>query len=361
MSPRLSEPKTTAKPMEASNGSGESLRSETKKKRVVPSTIWIKGARALWNQFTGKEKSIFLFGLLLPTLDQLARLGSLGLAMRLMSHAVTTPLEQSTRIQLCFLIFGAFAIAAVIQTANAKLRIKLKNLIDETVKRVQEVRLSETLEKAKEDPVGSVSIFLKKNKAFTRAASSGMLSLIEFAACSFMVVVLLGVVLWFDVAIGTVTITAGAVALIVLRSNSRRKKKQNEPEEEDEKVEVGYQARIMEKLRAQEPKEEAIDIYSRCAIDPRKLAEKEKRNGDERRVTTAVNMGTAVLMGIALYLVSRADAIDPSKMIWVIVFVLALRLAVAQGRKAISSWGRALGEKNALMEVAKIAPRMARG
>ncbi len=317
---------------------------------VLPSRIWWRGARALWRGLKKGEKATLLLGMLLPVMEKLAKLGSLGMAMKAVGHSVRGALSQQVRIELCLAILLAFGLASLIQLLAEKVRMRLRRLILQTTERCQ----ASLFAAASDDFQGLQRKAARKRKkrerTFLKSGCVGIQSLVDFFSAALIVMILLCVVVWFNLTVGVIMMVSGAMALFVLRSRTRGRKEM--PEEGDETREQSRWEGVERSADAGDDPESAADD-SEVPISLDKLDELERKSNREGKIAISANLGIAALMAASFYLVSEQGAIDEKKAVWIFVFILGLRLAMIQGKAAISKWGRALSEKRGLLMVAR--------
>lgn len=317
---------------------------------VLPSRIWWTGACALWFGLRKREKALVLLGVILPAMEQLAKLGSLGVAMKAVSHGVRGALSHQVRIELCVAILVAFSVAAAIQFLAAKAKMRLRRLILLTARKCQTANLVEREDASLGQDGKHLRKALRKEQRLVMSACVGIQSLIDFSSAALIVAILLVVVIWFNLAVGAIMLASGAIALFVLRARTRQRK--GGAERRSGKKQQSRREIAAEATDAEEDFESIENDMGKSGFNA-DSDELDCRSSRESKIAISSNIGIAVLMAASFYLVSEQGAIDEKKAVWIFVFVLGLRLVAAQGKAAISKWGRALSEKKGLLMVAK--------
>lgn len=290
-------------------------------------------------------------GILAPAMDQVSRLASLGVTMKAVGRGIRQPLDLDARLWLALLILGAFGVTGLIQIfskwvkQNSKIQVMriLRRLHGRIVAEAAELPLDER-EKEVADRVG-------EERNFMTSGTSGVAATLDFASEIFIVVVLLIVVTWFNWIVGAIVLAAGLIALVTLKLRI----KTSGPKENENLVETRKtMIQQLESIASERRNPEAlISAYADNDFDKQTLADQEQKTSLQRRISSAMNFGSAFLMALVFFLVSEKGAFDEHKVVWMVVFIFGLRMVVAQGKSAMVSWGEILAAKNTLMVLAR--------
>jgi ABC-type multidrug transport system fused ATPase/permease subunit len=322
-----------------------------KSARVIPSRIWWEGARALWRSLAFRERALILMGILVPALDQISRLASLGITMKAVSRGIRQPLDLESRIWLCLVILGATGISALIALFSSRVKKNLKILVTRLARRIYGRMMAATGQLPLEEREAEIAILIEEERNFMNSATSGALDLIDFVAALSLVVVLLVVLTWFSWIVGAIILVAGLVALLVLKLKIRSSPRK----EGDDALEARKRlTRQLESIAGSRKNTESIiDDYADNEFDKLTFAELEAKTSLQKKISSVMGFGSAILMALVFFLVSSEGAFDEHKVVWMVVFIFGLRMVVAHGKSAMVNWGAILGEKKTLMTLAK--------
>lgn len=324
---------------------------EPRTANFIPSRVWWEGARSLWRGLAFREKALILMGVLVPALDQIARLASIGVTMRAISSGIRQHPDLETRLWLGFLILGASAISGIVVVASNRVTRNLKILVTRLVRRIYGRMMAATAEIPVDQREAEVATLVAKERDFIASASSGILDLVDFVAAVSIVVVLLVALTWFNWIVGAILFGAGLIALLILKFRVRTSPtKESLDAQEARKKMIEQFERISGCGRNAEA---AIGDYANNEFDRITFAELEARTRLQKKITSVMGFGSAILMAVVFLLVSSEGAFDEKKMVWLVVFVFGLRMVVSHGKHAMVNWGSVLGGKATLMELAK--------
>lgn len=326
---------------------------EPKAPKIIPSRVWGEGARMLWRSLAIKEKSLIVMGIFVPALDQIARLASIGVTMKAISSGIRQHPDLETRLWLGFLILGASAVSGLVVVASNRVTKNLKILVTRIVRRIHGRIMAAAAGAPLDERDGVINSLMAKERDFVASATSGFLDLIDFVAAVSIVVVLLVALAWFNWIVGAVLLVAGLAALAVLKFKVRKTQVKESLEAQEARRKLTDQFKRIAGHR--EDTEAAIEDYANNDFDRISFAEAEAKTRLQKKITSLMGFGSAILMAVVFFLVSAEGAFDEKKMVWLVVFVFGLRMVVAQGKHAMVSWGAVLGEKSTLMELAKAA------
>jgi len=332
--------------------STDSIR-EPKATKIIPSRVWWEGARTLWRGLAFKEKALIAMGIFVPALDQIARLASIGVTMRAISSGIRQHPDLETRLWLGFLILGASAVSGLVVMASNRVTKSLKILVTRLVRRIHGRMMAATAGISIDEREGAISSLLAKERDFVSSATSGVLDLIDFIAAVSIVVVLLIALTWFNWIVGAILLIAGLVALSILKFKVRTSQAKESPDAQEARKKLTDQFKNIAGSRGNT--EAAIHEYANNDFDRITFAELESKTKVQKKITSAMGFGSAILMAVVFFLVSSEGAFDEKKMVWLIVFVFGLRMVVSHGKHAMVNWGAVLGEKATLMELTKAA------
>jgi len=318
--------------------------------RLIPSRTWGQGARALWRSLSFRERAVIVMGVFVPALDQISRLVSLGVMMKAVSRGIRQPLDLDSRIWLGLVILVAAGVAALIQLFSTKVKKDLKIQLTKIIRRSYGRMMVATDALSVDERKAEVQYLVNEERNFMSSAMSGASTLVEFVASIMIVFALLIVLTWFNWIVGAIILSAGLSALLILRLRIRKNVRQ-ESDLGDERKKV---TRILEGIaESGKNRKTLIEDYTNNQFDFLTFAEQEAKSSLERRISTAMNFGSAILMAVVFLLVSSQGAFDENKMVWMVVFVFGLRMVVSNGKTAMLKWSGVLGEKKSLMELAK--------
>jgi len=318
--------------------------------RLIPSRTWGQGARALWRSLAFRERAVIVMGVFVPALDQISRLVSLGVMMKAVSRGIRQPLDLDSRIWLGLVILVAAGVAALIQLFSTKVKKDLKIQLTKIIRRSYGRMMVATDALSVDERKAEVQYLVNEERNFMSSAMSGASTLVEFVASIMIVFALLIVLTWFNWIVGAIILSAGLSALLILRLRIRKNVRQ-ESDLGDERKKV---TRILEGIaESGKNRKTLIEDYTNNQFDFLTFAEQEAKSSLERRISTAMNFGSAILMAVVFLLVSSQGAFDENKMVWMVVFVFGLRMVVSNGKTAMLKWSGVLGEKKSLMALAK--------
>jgi cell division protein FtsB len=325
--------------------------SASKAARVIPSRIWVEAGRALWRSLAFREKALVVMGILAPTLDQVSRLASLGVTMKAVGRGIRQPLDLDSRLWLGLLILGAFGITGLIQIFSKRVQQNSKIQVTRILRRLYGRMVAGAAMLPLEEREKEVANLVSEERSFMTSGTSGISATLDFASEIFIVVVLLVIVTWFNWIVGAIILGAGLVALVTLKFRIKTsERKENENLVETRKTMIQQLERIGEERRNPEV---LIRAYADNEFDKHTFAEQEQKTSLQRKISSAMNFGSAILMAVVFFLVSSEGAFDEHKVVWMVVFIFGLRMVVAQGKSAMVSWGEILAAKNSLMVLAK--------
>jgi len=322
-----------------------------KSARVIPSRIWVEAGRALWCSLAFREKALVVMGILAPTLDQVSRLASLGVTMKAVGRGIRQPLDLDSRLWLGLLILGAFGITGLIQIFSKRVQQNSKIQVTRILRRLYGRMMAGAARLPLEEREKEVANLVSEERSFMTSGTSGISATLDFASEIFIVVVLLVVVTWFNWIVGAIILGVGLVALVILKFRIKTsERKENENLVEIRKTMIQQLERIGEERRNPEV---LIRAYADNEFDKQTFAEQEQKTSLQRKISSAMNFGSAILMAVVFFLISSKGAFDEHKVVWMVVFIFGLRMVVAQGKSAMVSWGEILAAKNSLMVLAK--------
>jgi hypothetical protein len=336
------------------------LKAERRPIRLVPSGVWVNGIRALWAELKFRERGIIILGIFLPILDHVSRLGSLGITMKAVSRAVRHPLDIDARLWLSLVIFCAFGAAALIQISSSRARRGLKLQLTKIVRKAHGRMMATAVNLPLEDRDAHVNGLLKGEKDFVNSATSGLLALVEFLTSFQVVALLLAVLIWFSPAVGAILMVCGLSALLILRRRIR-----NPAVKETDKIGDAREAMLADFEAISKNSGERtvlIEQYVNNQFDKLVSEEARLKSQTQSRISTTMNVIAAILMALVFFLISAKGAIDEQKVVWIVIFVLGLRMVVSQGKVAMVKWGATLAEKKSIMLLARaaLAPQLFR-
>lgn len=321
--------------------------------RLIPSRTWGQGARALWRSLSFRERALMLMGVLVPALDQISRLASLGVTMKAVGRGIRQPLDLEERIWLGLIILAATGVSALIAIFSTRVKKNLKILVTRIARRIYGRMMAATTELPLEERKAEVATLVDEERNFINSATSGVLDLIDFIAAISLVVVLLVILTWFNWIVGVIILVAGLVALLILRfkiKSSPRKENEDSP---DARKKLTQQLESIAGSRKNT--ESIIEDYANNEFDRITFAELEAKTRLQKKISSMMGFGSAILMALVFFLVSAKGAFDEEKVVWMVVFIFGLRMVVAHGKSAMVDWGSILGEKKTLMALAKAA------
>lgn len=322
---------------------------------LIPSRTWVQGARALWGGLPLSERGLLVLGVFVPALDQVSRLGSLGVMIRAVGYGIRKPLDLEMRLWLGLIILGATLVSVFVQMCSERVKNGLKAQNTRMARRMYGVMMAEAARLPSEERKEQVQHLLGEEKGFLGSATSGLSATIGFLSEVFLVLVLLAILAWFDWIVGAILLVAGVAMLMVLRCRVKASP-QREGDKENEKL-VEARKAATQKLESIGSRRasagELIEEYADNEFDRLAGAEAEDRTRLQRKISSAMNFGSAVLMALVFLLVSAEGAFDENKIVWMVVFVFGLRMAVSHGKMAMRKWGAILAEKHSLMQLAK--------
>ena len=321
--------------------------------RLIPSRTWGQGARALWRSLSFRERALMLMGVLVPALDQISRLASLGVTMKAVGMGIQQPLDLEERIWLALIILAATGVSALIAIFSSRVKKNLKILVTRLARRIYGRMMAATTELPLEERKAEVATLMDEERNFINSATSGVLDLIDFIAAISLVVVLLVILTWFNWIVGAIILVVGLVALLILKfkiKSSPRKENDDSPE---------ARKKLTQQLESiagsRKNTESIIEDYANNEFDRITFAELEAKTRLQKKISSIMGFGSAILMALVFFLVSAKGAFDEEKVVWMVVFIFGLRMVVAHGKSAMVDWGSILGEKKTLMALAKAA------
>lgn len=324
---------------------------EPKAPNIIPSRVWGEGARMLWRGLAFKEKALIVMGIFVPALDQIARLASIGVTMRAISSGIRQHPDLETRLWLGFLILGASAISGLIIMASDRVTKNLKILVTRQVRRIYGRIMAATVMIPFNEREVGINSLVAKERDFITSATSGLIDLIEFIASVSIVVVLLLALTWFNWIVGAILFVSGFIALLILKFRVRTSPAKESLDAQDARKKLTEQ---FEKIAgSRENIQAAIENYAHNDFDRISMAELEAKSRLQKKITSVMGFGSAILMAVVFFLISAEGAFDEKKMVWLVVFVFGLRMVVTHGKHAMVNWGAVLGEKDNLMTMAK--------
>ena len=185
------------------------------------------------------------------------------------------------------------------------------------------------------------------------SATSGVLDLIDFIAAISLVVVLLVILTWFNWIVGAIILVAGLVALLILKYKIKSSPRKENEDSLEARKKLTQQ---LESIAASGKNTESIiEGYANNEFDRITFAELEAKTRLQKKISSMMGFGSAILMALVFFLVSAKGAFDEEKVVWMVVFIFGLRMVVAHGKSAMVDWGSVLGEKKTLMALAKAA------
>jgi len=321
--------------------------------RLIPSRTWGQGARALWRSLSFRERALMLMGVLVPALDQISRLASLGVTMKAVGRGIRQPLDLEERIWLGLIILAATGISALIAIFSSRVKKNLKILVTRIARRIYGRMMAATTRLPFKEREAEVATLLDEERNFMNSATSGLLDLIDFIAAISLVLVLLVILTWFNWIVGVIILVVGLIALLILKF----KIKSSPGKENDDSPEA--RKKLTQQLEgiagSRKNTETLIEDYANNEFDRITFAEAEAKTRLQKKISSMMGFGSAILMALVFFLVSAKGAFDEEKVVWMVVFIFGLRMVVAHGKSAMVDWGSILGEKKTLMALAKAA------
>ncbi len=334
-----------------SKRSSPDLNRESKATKIIPSRVWWEGARIFWRGLAFKEKALIAMGVFVPALDQIARLASIGVTMRAISSGIRQHPDLETRLWLGGGILAASAISGLIVVASNRVTKNLKILVTRLVRRIYGRIMAATAGMPLNERESQIASLVSKERDFINAATSGLLDLIDFVAAVSIVVVLLLALTWFNWIVGAILFVAGLVALLILKFRVRTSSSKESPDAQEARKKMIEQFESISGSR--DSVQAVIEEYANNDFDRITLAELESKSRLQKKITSVMGFGSAILMAVVFFLISAEGAFDEKKMVWLVVFVFGLRMVVTHGKHAMVNWGAVLGEKDNLMVMAK--------
>lgn len=324
----------------------------SKTARVIPSRIWFEGARAVWRSLAFRERVLLLMAAMVPALDHVSRLASLGVMMKAVSQGVKHHLDLETRLWLGVTILVSSGLAILIKMLSTWVKKNLKILFTGILRRIYGRMMAETISMPTAEREREVERLLREERSFMTSTLSAMSELVEFVAIIIIVVSLLGVLTWFNWIVGVIILGAGFLALLILRAKIRKKPVREEDTSlEDERKRTSLSLARISKCR-NDP-EPLVETYANNQFDRLYFAGEDVKSSLERKISLILNWGTALLMTGVFLLISSEGAINGEKIVWIVVFIFGLRMVTTFGKRAIVSWSKVLGEKATLMTLAR--------
>lgn len=319
--------------------------------RVIPSRVWLEGGRALWRSLAFREKALILMGILVPALDQISRLASLGVTMKAVSRGIRQPLDLDSRLWLGLIILGATGISALIQLYSGWVKRNLKGQITRMIRRIYGRMMADTSRLPLGEREKEVENLVSEERNFVNSATSGMADFIEFVASLSIVVFLLIILTWFNWVVGAIILGVGLTALLILKFKIKSSSKKESDKLGEARDKLANQFENIAEGRGGTGS--LIDAYANNQYDRLAFAEQEAKTSLQKKISSAMNFGSAILMAVVFLLVSAEGAFDEQKVVWMVVFIFGLRMVVAHGKSAMVDWGSVLGTKQTLMTLAK--------
>jgi len=250
-------------------------------------------------------------GLILPALDQIARLGSLGITMKALSHAVMQSMALDLRVWLSLMIFAAFMVAALIQFCSGRVKRGLKIEFTGIARRAYGMIMADCAKLPPGEKGEKVRKLLREETDFIRSATSGLSAMFELLSSTLIIAVLLGILLWFSPVVGGILFFSGLTAFLILRMRVRR------PAENSEMPLVAARAQVRKELAAiavaGDDKNVLIEKYADNEFDKIQSRDHESGEVTPTRIAATTNAATAVIMALVFFLISAEGAIDESQ------------------------------------------------
>jgi ABC-type multidrug transport system fused ATPase/permease subunit len=317
----------------------------------MPSGLWLQGGKAIWRSLAFRQRGLILLGIMVPALDQISRLGSLGITMKAISRGVRQPLDLDSRLWLGLVILGASGLSALIAMFSNRVKKNLKTSVTRIARKIHGRMMAATSILPLEEREAEIANLVNEEKNFMNSATSGVIDLIDFVAAVLLVIVLVAVLTWFNWIVGLIILSAGLIALLVLRFKVKLSPKK----------EIGGMVEARRKLthhlkgiaEGRSNLSERIEDYADNEFDKLTLAEQEAKTSLQKKISSAMGIFSAFLMAVVFILVSSKGAFDEQKIVWMVVFIFGLRMVVSHGKSAIVNWGAILSEKKTLMAIAQ--------
>ena len=268
----------------------------------MPSSLWLQGGKAIWRSLAFRQRGLILLGIMVPALDQISRLGSLGITMKAISRGVRQPLDLDSRLWLGLLILGASGLSALIAMFSNRVKKNLKTSVTRIARKIHGRMMAATSILPLEKREAEIANLVNEEKSFMNSATSGVIDLIDFVAAVLLVIVLVAVLTWFNWIVGLIILSAGLIALLVLRFKVKLSPKKEIGGMVEARRKLTHQLKGIAEGRSN--LSERIEDYSDNEFDKLTLAEQEAKTSLQKKISSAMGIFSAFLMAVVFILVS---------------------------------------------------------
>lgn len=325
---------------------------------IIPSRIWAEGVHAIWSSLSLRERGLLLLGATAPMINQISGLASFWVIIQAINYGIRKPLELEIRLWLGLVILVASLVSICTQILSDRVTKTLKAQNMRMIRRMYGTIMAEASKLTCDKRKQWVKQVIDEEKTFVSSSATGVSAAIEFLAAIFLVVGLLGILAWFDWIVGAILLVSGLVTLMILRH--KIKTQNNEDEEgndgESDKIVKARQS-ISQKLEFIGSRRrnlvELIEDYANNELDQLAMDEADSKMRIQKKISSAMNYGSAIIMVVVFLLVSTKGAFDANKIVWMVVFIIGLRMVVLHGKTAMVKWGVILSKKTTLMRLMK--------
>ena len=321
------------------------------KRNWVPSKSWISFIQRLLKKVSLKEKFILLAGLTLPGVGRITNIGSFGVAVKAINMATQENLSTNQVYLIAGLVVGVFVLAGAIRTAAGKIELAIDGIARKIVRGIvadQLVALQNASEEVRDEQLGR---FLKGERQFVKNTTGLLSDLISFVSQILVVVLLMALISWISLAVAGVLVGGLVVILVMMRMRIQGPIRNDKKAGKKAKNELSS---IREKIaKGSGDSEKMVEKYLQNKADrleKQKEKSKRKRRG---KITIVSGISSALAMATALFIAAQGGFSDLDHT-WLIVMILALRLASGQGRSAMEKWSSLLSEREALGQLRRM-------
>ncbi len=327
---------------------------------LIPSRIWAEGVQAIWSSLSLRERGFLILGAIAPMINQISGLASFWVTIQAINYGIRRSLELEMRLLLGLVILGASLVGICTQTLSDRVSKTLKAQNMRMIRRMYGTIMAEASMLTCDNRKQWVKRVIDEERIFISSAATGVSAVIEFLAAIFLIVGLLGILAWFDWIVGVILLVSGLITLMILRH--KIKTQNNEGEEdidgESDKIVKARQS-VSQNLefigRRRGNLVALIESYADNDLDQLTMAEADSKTRIQKRISSAMNYGSAIIMVIVFLLISAKGAFDANKIVWMVVFIIGLRMVVSHGKTAMVKWGIILSKKTTLMRLMKAA------
>ncbi len=316
------------------------------KPSLIPSLALWRLERALpafWGVLEPVERFRIAAYLLLPTLNRFALLGGFAVTMKGFVAVSREGADDSLVWIRALVILGLLSLAAILQFAQHRTFLEINRDLRRAVRRVvgrEMIRLGTGPRAAGARPEDDVVV----EKELSKGVGPGLLAAVELASGLLFITLVLAVITLALPLAGAVMAVIGVALLAVFRLRILRAKVAPAREAAGSLAE---RRDLVASMLAGSADEDALREYEFNGSDLSHEDDNHRRKGNEARISM-FSAGVSALIVTICFLLVAFTGLRLHDPIYLILFVIAVRLFVVQGKQLLKQWAEILGRRRTL-------------